>query len=71
MMQQRPRILLLVHCLFFLVKCPIKFKKDIKMQFLTVLKLPAIDQGREVCVEIVHEITSSMIVTEVKYYFSS
>jgi hypothetical protein len=46
------------------------------MQFLTVLKLPAIDQGREVCghivrtcVEIAHQITSSMIVTEVKLYF--
>ena len=48
------------------------------MQFLTVLKLPAKDQGREVCgqivrtcVEILHEVTSSMIVTEVKLYFSS
>jgi hypothetical protein len=48
------------------------------MQFLTVLKLPAIDQGREVCgqivrtyEEIVHEVTSSMKVPEVKLYFSS
>ncbi len=48
------------------------------MQILTVLKLPVIDQGRDVCgqivrtcVEIVHEVTSSVIVTEVKLYFSS
>jgi hypothetical protein len=46
------------------------------MQFLTVLKLPAIDLGREVCgqivrtcVEIVHEVTSALIVTELKLYF--
>ncbi len=46
------------------------------MPFLTVLKLPAIDQGREVCgqivrtcVEIVNEVTSSVIVTEIKLYF--
>jgi hypothetical protein len=39
---------------------------------------PSNRQGREVCgqivrtcVEILHEVTSSMIVTEVKFYFSS